>query len=90
MHALNRGEIQRVPCVCGSVEAEMHHEDYSKPLEVRWMCRECHLLEHNGPAYPSVLDDRIAELLRRFDARRQLRKAVSEVEWDIEVPGRVA
>lgn len=24
----------------------MHHPDYSKPLEVVWMCRPCHLAEH--------------------------------------------
>lgn len=42
-----RGLLAPMPCEkCGDPEAEMHHEDYSKPLVVRWMCRECHLTEH--------------------------------------------
>lgn len=43
---LNRGKIERKPCeVCGG-RAQMHHEDYSKPLEVRWLCRHHHMQEH--------------------------------------------
>lgn len=25
---------------------QAHHEDYSRPLEVRWLCTLCHALEH--------------------------------------------
>jgi len=45
---LRRGKIKREPCkVCGSHKSQMHHPDYDKPLEVEWMCRPCHLLEHH-------------------------------------------
>lgn len=27
---------------------DAHHEDYSKPLEVIWLCRECHMRLHHG------------------------------------------
>jgi len=44
---LRRGKIKRRPCSeCGSAEAQMHHEDYRKPLEVTWLCRACHLRMH--------------------------------------------
>lgn len=34
------------PCACGSTDVEMHHADYTKPLQVQWMCRRCHLKLH--------------------------------------------
>jgi len=44
---LRRGKLKRQGCEhCGSSKAEMHHEDYDKPLVVRWLCRACHVLEH--------------------------------------------
>jgi hypothetical protein len=44
---LRRGLLVRGPCEdCGGPKAQMHHEDYDKPLEVRWMCRPCHLKRH--------------------------------------------
>lgn len=27
-------------------KVEAHHKDYTKPLEVKWLCRTCHRLEH--------------------------------------------
>jgi len=45
---LRRGKIVRKPCrVCGE-RAEMHHPDYDKPYEVDWLCRGCHLEEHQA------------------------------------------
>lgn len=45
---IKRGKLQRGLCEgCGAEKVEMHHDDYSKPLVVRWLCRSCHLYEHS-------------------------------------------
>jgi len=46
--AVRTGYLIRQPCVvCGSTEQiEGHHPDYSKPLEVVWLCAPCHRDEH--------------------------------------------
>lgn len=46
--AIRNGTLVRQPCEkCGDEKVEAHHDDYSKPLEVRWLCRKHHL-EHHG------------------------------------------
>jgi hypothetical protein len=42
-NAIQAGRIARGDCSeCGAPHAEGHHPDYSKPLEVVWLCRRCH------------------------------------------------
>lgn len=48
-----RGLLLPKPCErCGSAQAEKHHEDYGKPLQVTWLCRACHLAEHRQGEAP--------------------------------------
>jgi hypothetical protein len=45
--AKRRGQIVPESCVdCGAADAEMHHEDYDRHLDVTWLCRPCHLARH--------------------------------------------
>jgi hypothetical protein len=45
--ALIRGDIERKPCaVCGSDKSQAHHDDYSKPLDVMWICAPHHRQRH--------------------------------------------
>jgi len=48
-NALRDGRLNRQPCeVCGAEDVEGHHDDYSRTLDVRWLCsvhhREVHVL----------------------------------------------
>ncbi len=41
-------KLERKPCiVCGDKKSDAHHPDYSKPLEVMWLCRLHHKAEHS-------------------------------------------
>ena len=46
-NALRAGKLKRLPCeYCGNPKSEAHHEDYSKRLDVRWLCKTCHMSAH--------------------------------------------
>jgi len=47
-HAISKGRIARQPCeVCGTDQkVHAHHHDYSKPLDVHWLCYVCHKAAH--------------------------------------------
>jgi len=51
-NAIRDGRLVRQPCrVCGDPKAQAHHHDYSKPLDVEWLCRKHHLEAHGKVAY---------------------------------------
>ncbi len=47
-YAVRSGHIQKHSCSqCGSnVHVEGHHFDYNQPLNVIWLCRDCHKNTH--------------------------------------------
>ena len=45
--ALQIGKLTRGVCeICGKPNASAHHDDYNKPLEVRWLCDKHHAQLH--------------------------------------------
>jgi len=46
-NAINSSKIKRLKCRdCDRLDTHGHHPDYSKPLEVIWLCPIHHKLEH--------------------------------------------
>ncbi len=46
---LKRGKLSVRPCVvCGGPGEEMHHDNYDRPLVVKWYCRRHHVEHHQG------------------------------------------
>ena len=44
---IKAGRIKKQPCqVCGNIKVDGHHPDYSKPLEVMWLCHSHHMELH--------------------------------------------
>ena len=60
-----RGKLLSEACACGSMDVEMHHDDYTKPLQVTWMCRACHLAHHAPKPQPMRSFKHIDALLSR-------------------------
>ncbi len=57
--ALRSGVLIRQPCErCGDEKSQCHHEDYSRPLDVTFLCARCH-----GHRHREIFDEcRVAEL----------------------------
>jgi len=46
--AIKQGRLMKLPCeICKTdVDVQAHHDDYNKPLDVRWLCRKHHREHH--------------------------------------------
>lgn len=46
-NAVRDGRLKRCACErCGDERVQAHHDDYTKPLDVRWLCSKHHGEEH--------------------------------------------
>ena len=56
---------------CGNIsdhQLDGHHENYSKPLEVIWLCRDCHIREHRRDGH---IHSRLKKTSPRLDRALQ-------------------
>ena len=45
--AIRFGLLTVAPCEeCGAQKGQAHHDDYTRPLLVKWLCRKCHSKLH--------------------------------------------
>ena len=48
-YALSTGKLIKEACaVCGDPNSQAHHEDYSEPLVVTWLCSSHHTAHHSA------------------------------------------
>jgi hypothetical protein len=46
---VRRGVIEKKPCeTCGCDKSEIHHNDYSEPTDIKFLCKQCHQSQHIG------------------------------------------
>lgn len=51
-NAIRDGKLTKEPCaVCGNKKVEAHHSNYYYPLDVIWLCKCHHLIEHKKISY---------------------------------------
>ena len=44
----NKTLIRKICEICGVKNTHAHHDDYNKPLDVRWLCDLCHVRLHRS------------------------------------------
>jgi len=71
--AVARGDIKRGNCeVCGKEKAQGHHMDYSKPLDVTWLCFKHHRKWHSeNPQVPGHASNKLIKVKAGVHAQLQ-------------------
>jgi len=82
--ALKTGEISRKPCeICGSPKSQGHHEDYSKPLDVRWLCALHHVEAHGRAAKSRIVPEKTGTLADYFPRKVPLSLVQAQIPTEV-------
>lgn len=81
--AIARGELKRGPCeICGEERTDAHHDDYDKPLDVRWLCARHHRRAHRESKSHLAAGSRLAPDAMSL---RQFRERIRGLDRSVEV-----
>lgn len=70
--AILSGRIRKEPCaICGELRSQAHHDDYSKPLDVMWLCPKHHSARHRELAAVSASSAPLGESSLSPDSARR-------------------
>ena len=62
------GIVPRKPCRdCGAEKVQIHHEDYTDPLNITWLCQKCHGALHGKRRREAAHQARLAELAAKAE-----------------------
>jgi ribosomal protein S27AE len=89
-NAIRDGKLKRKPCVeCGEkLHVHAHHDNYSRPLAVRWLCARCHRRAHmrkNGskPQLQLKSSAAVEILWRNGYTRPQISEMLGLSDWSV-------
>jgi len=83
--AVSKGELIKLPCEkCESLKSIAHHTDYSKPLDVMWLCRKHHSEWHSENGFFENIEGECSKHLRISDTTHKKFKIMA-VKRDVTI-----